>query len=66
MMDENIDWQRICVELRRHYKPLSQVAKEAGSDWQHLNRLARGDVQQPRYNTGVRLLNLHRQVLRHD
>ena len=53
-----IDWQRLTLNLRR-YKPLSQVAKEVGSDWRHLNRLARGEVQQPRFETGVRLLDLH-------
>ena len=56
-----IDWQRVALNLRR-YKPLSQVAKEVGSDWQHLNRLARGEVAQPRFDTGVRLLDLHYDV----
>ena len=54
-----IDWQKVCLNLRRHYKPLSQVAKEVGSDWQHLNRIARGEVEQPRFNTGLKLLDLH-------
>ena len=53
-----IDWMTICLDLRS-YRPLSQVAKEIGSDWQHLNRLARGEVQQPRFETGVKLLDLH-------
>jgi len=53
-----IDWQKVALNLRR-YKPLSQVANEVGSDWRHLNRLARGEVQQPRFDTGVRLLDLH-------
>ena len=53
-----IDWQQVALNLRR-YKPLSQVAKEVGSDWRHLNRLARGEVKQPRFETGVRLLDLH-------
>lgn len=53
-----IDWQRVCLNLRRH-KPLSQVAKIVGSDDRHLQRLARGEVMQPRFDTGVRLLDLH-------
>jgi hypothetical protein len=53
-----IDWQKVALNLRR-YKPLSQVAKEVGSDWRHLQRLARGEVNEPRFNTGVRLLDLH-------
>jgi len=54
----NINWQIVCLNLRR-YKSLSVVAKEIGVDWQHLNRLARGEVQQPRWETGMRLLDLH-------
>lgn len=55
----DIDWQRVCLNLRTHYKPLAQVAKEVGSDWRHLNRLARAETEQPRFKTGVRLLDLH-------
>ena len=53
-----VDWQVVCLQLRRDYKPLSAVAKEVGSDWQHLNRLARGDVSQPKFDVGVKLLGL--------
>ena len=60
----NIDWQIVTLNLRRHYKPLSQIAKEIGSDWRHLNRLARGEVNQPRFNTGMKLLDLHYDVCR--
>lgn len=55
-----IDWQRVCLNLRTHYKSLATVAKEIGADWRHLQRLARGDTQQPRFDTGMRLLELHR------
>lgn len=54
-----VNWSAVCLHLRSRYKPLSQVAKEVGSDWRHLNRLARGEVQQPRFDVGVRLLDLH-------
>jgi len=59
-----IDWQRVCLNLRTHYAPLSRVAKETGSNWQHLNRLARGETDQPRFLTGVRLLDLHLDVMK--
>ena len=55
----NINWQTVTLNLRKFYKPLSQVAKEVGSDWRHLNRIARGEVEQPRFITGVKLLDLH-------
>jgi hypothetical protein len=54
-----INWQQVTLNLRRHYGPLSKVAKVVGSDWRHLNRIARGEVEQPRFNTGVKLLDLH-------
>lgn len=53
-----IDWQLVCNLLRTHYKPLSQVAVEVGSDWRHMQRLARGEVVQPRFATGIRILDL--------
>ena len=55
----NIDWSIVCNHLRARYKPLSTIGKEIGSDWQHLNRLARGEVVQPRINVGIKLLDLH-------
>lgn len=54
-----IDWQKVVINLRHHYKPLATVAKEIGSDWRHLNRLARGETHQPRFDTGIKLLDLH-------
>lgn len=54
-----IDWCVVCNNLRSRYKPLSTVAKEVGSDERHLNRLARREVQQPKFEVGVRLLDLH-------
>ena len=53
-----IDWSLLTMLLRKHYKNLSQVGKEVGSDWQHINRLARGDVIQPKFDLGIKLLNL--------
>ncbi len=61
-----IDWQLLTLKLRRHYKPLTAVANEVGCNWQHINRLARGEVEQPRFNTGVKLLDLAYDVLPAD
>jgi hypothetical protein len=55
----NIDWMQLCLNLRSNYKPLSQIAKEVGSDWKHLCRLARGEVQQPKFDVAMKLLDLH-------
>ena len=54
-----INWQTVTLNLRTHYKPLSTVAKEVGSDWAHLNRLARGDVKEPKFSTACKILDLH-------
>ena len=61
-----IDWQTLTNALRHHYKPLEQVADELGISRQHINRLARGDVAEPRFNSGVRLLDLAYDVLPPD
>jgi len=53
------NWSIICLQLRRDYKSLGAIGKEIGSDWQHLNRLARGDVKEPKFMVGVKLLDLH-------
>ena len=53
-----VNWPMLLCQLRRHYKPLSTVATEVGSNWQHLNRIARFEVAEPRFNLGVRLLDL--------
>lgn len=60
-----INWQMVALNLRTHYKPLSTIAKEIGSDWVHLNRLARGEVNQPRFETAIKLLDLHFDKCRH-
>lgn len=53
-----LDWQRITLNLRRH-KPLAQIARDIGCDEQTLTRLARADVREPRFTTGLRLLDAH-------
>jgi hypothetical protein len=58
-MIDLINWQTVCLNIRRHYKPLSQVAKEVKSDWKHLNRLARGETEQPKFKVAIRLLDIH-------
>lgn len=53
-----IDWQLVCVLIRQNYKPLEQVADELKMSRQHINRLARGEVNEPRFNSGVKLLDV--------
>lgn len=58
-----IDWQRVCLNLRAKYGNLHRVAKLTGLDERHINRLARGEVNEPRFNSGVKLLDLHFDVM---
>ena len=62
-----IDWQLVTLDLRR-VRPLSSLARRVGSNERHLNRLARGEVNQPRFNTGLALLDAHLDLCpdRHD
>jgi hypothetical protein len=53
-----INWQQVLLNLRG-YKHIAKIAREVGSDERHLNRIARGEVMQPRFDVGMRLLDLH-------
>jgi hypothetical protein len=58
-----IDWHRVTINLRANYAPLARVAREVGSDEKHMNRLARSEVNEPKFSVGVRLLDLHFDVM---
>lgn len=62
----DIDWQLLMRLLRRHYKSLAAISRELGMSHQHLERLERGDVEQPKYRQGLRLLDLGYDVLPRD
>jgi hypothetical protein len=53
-----IDWQRLTLNLRSK-GTLSSFAAEFGCDSMTLQRLARGDVEEPRFELGLKLLNAH-------
>jgi hypothetical protein len=57
-----IDWSKITNEIRASGISMTAVAREVNSDWQHMNRLARGEVHQPKYSVGVQLLEIHAKV----
>ena len=52
----NINWQRIALELRKHM-PLEQASRKLGHHKGWLNQLARGEVQEPKFSDGLRLLD---------
>lgn len=57
----SVDWQQVVLAIRRHYKPLATVAKEVGSDWQHICRLSRGDTHEPKYSVALKLLDIYKE-----
>lgn len=54
-----LDWAPIVCRLRR-VKPLARLARELHITPEHIQRLARGEVQETAFSTGIRLLDLHR------
>lgn len=54
----NIDWQQVCLNLRRH-KHLAKVARLVECDEATLNRIARGETKSVKFETGLKLLDLH-------
>lgn len=69
-----IDWMQITNELRTNYvhivpvkadgqkKGMRAVAHAVGGDADALNKIARGEVKEPKYSVGVRLLELHAKI----
>jgi len=55
----NINWQQVTQNLRFHYKSVSKLARASDISWQTLERLANGNVKQPRFDTGIKLLDFH-------
>lgn len=60
-----IDWTECVCKLRAHMT-YCQIAKATGMNWQHVRRLASGETEEPRFNAGVRLLDLAYDVLSPD
>jgi hypothetical protein len=54
----NIDWQRVALNISREM-PLVQASSKLGRHKMFLGSLARGQVKEPKFGDGVRLLDLH-------
>ena len=53
-----VDWSLLLMLLRKHAGPLARLAPLAGMDERTINRLARGEIQQPRFSQALLLLDL--------
>ncbi len=53
-----VNWPLLISLLRKHGCSTSGVARDLGLHWQHLDRLGRGEVAEPRFSVGIKLLDL--------
>jgi len=57
-----IDWQRITLDLRQKM-PCRQIDREyLGRHLDYTAKITRGEIAEPRYSDGVKLLDLHQQL----
>lgn len=54
-----IDWMRVTLNLKTHYKSLYAISKELNSSYDTIKELHTGRSTNPRYNLAVALLDLH-------
>ena len=52
-----IDWSLVLTLLRKHGYSVARVARELKIDYGHCRRLSVGETDQPRFNTGVKMLD---------
>lgn len=58
---KEIDWLLICNKLRA-IKPLSKIARDIGCEGTMLRRLATGIIKEPKYSTGVKILEIYKGI----
>lgn len=64
----SIDWQRVMLNIRSCGVPLAQLRKYTKMDERTINRIARGEVKEPRFAQGVAILSIHKALCpeKHD
>lgn len=55
----NIDWSAVVNNLRREGLSAATVARKVNADPATVQRLARGEIKEPRFSQGLALLDLH-------
>ena len=54
-----IDWSAVVNNIRREGLSATSAARKVGADATTLQRLARGEIKEPRFSQGLALLDLH-------
>lgn len=55
----NIDWQRVVLNLRRSGVSCAELARSIGRNQSVIQRLARGESKRVFFDDAVRLLDIH-------
>ena len=57
----SVDWRRVMLNIRRHV-PLAQLKRVVKMDDRTIQRIARGEVKEPRFSQGVAILHIHKKL----
>ena len=57
-----VDWQRVMLNIRSCGVPLAQLRKFTKMDDRTLQRIARGEVREPKFAQGVAILAIHQRL----
>lgn len=62
-----IDFARIVTDLRSHFGSVNQLARKMQyGNPDYLRHLERGEITDPRYSVGDRLIDLYRRLVSED
>lgn len=61
-----VDWALLILLIKKHGATVERITEETGVGWKQQGRLARGEVHEPRFSAGVRLIDLAYDVLPAD
>lgn len=57
-----IDWQRVMLNIRSCGVPLAQLKKLTKMCDRTIQRIARGEVKEPKFAQGVAILSIHQRL----
>lgn len=55
-----MNWQRVLFDLKKHYGPYVAISKACGRKPEWASKIARGEVSEPKWSDGQKLLELWR------
>lgn len=55
-----MNWQRVLFDLKKHYGPYTAISKACGRKPEWASKIARGEVSEPKWSDGEKLLELWR------